>query len=312
MSEVNYADLHCDSVTFCCDSGKNLCDSAGQVSFSKLKKSGCAAQCFAIFTEGENAAADFERYAAFYNAQISASGDMVPAVRRGDIAAAIRSAKIAALLTVENLGFLDGDVSKIAELSRFGVRMASLVWNNVNSFAYPNLVFRGEMPDFAACEPRGLTPAGKNAVRALEENGILLDVSHLSDGGVDDVLELCRLPVVASHSNCRAVCPVSRNLTDGQIKKIADTGGLIGLNYCRDFVGGEDVREALYSHLTHLINIGGEDVAALGSDFDGIPPYECLSDCLKVRGLLTYFADRGIKERVLEKIALKNFMRVFD
>ncbi len=312
MSEISYADLHCDSVTFCCDSGENLCDSAGQVSFSKLKKSGCAAQCFAIFTEGENAAADFERYAAFYSAQIAASGEVVPAVRSGDIAAAMRRGRTAALLTVENLGFLDGDVSKIAALVSLGVRMASLVWNNANKFAYPNLVFRGGVPDFDACEERGLTPAGKAAVQALEANGIILDVSHLSDGGVDDVLALSRSPVVASHSNCREVCPVSRNLKDEHIKKIADTGGLIGLNYCRDFVGGGDVREELFNHLTHLIRIGGEDVAALGSDFDGIPPYDCLSDCLKVSGLLSYFADRGITPRVLEKIVLKNFMRVFD
>lgn len=308
---MKYADLHCDSVTVSCNGGGDFTAFSGQVNIKKLKNSGCAAQCFALFTQGENAAADFERFAAYYNAQIAVDPDILPVERYFDIEKAEKEGKIAAILTVENFGFLGGDISGIKRLAALGVKMASPVWNYENAFAYPNLIFKAGLPDFSAREPRGLTEAGKAAVAELNANNIIVDVSHLSDGGLEDVLALSKAPIVASHSNCAAVCNVSRNLTDGQIKKIADKGGVIGLNYCRDFIGGESAFEGLYQHLKRLIDVGGEDVTALGSDFDGIPPYDELADCNGVQKLLEYFADRGISEKWIEKLARKNFHRVF-
>ena len=311
MQKIRYADLHCDSVTVSCNGGGNFSAFAGQVNIEKLNNSGSALQCFALFTEGQNAAVDFDKFMAFYNAQIAIDPRILPVERYFDIEKAEKSGEIAAVLTVENLGFLNGNVDGITKLAREGVKMASLVWNNGNAFAFPNLIFNGDMPDFAAREKRGLTQAGKDAVRALNENRIIIDVSHLSDGGVEDVLALSTAPIVASHSNCAAVHYVSRNLTDEQIKKIADCGGVIGLNYCHDFIGGESAFEGLYNHLAHLINIGGEDVTALGSDFDGIPPYDELADCTYVPKLLEYFSAHGISDGQIEKLARKNFYRVF-
>lgn len=311
MPKIKYADLHCDSVTVSYNAGGNFSAFSGQVNIEKLKNSGCASQCFALFTQGENAAADFERFAAYYNAQIAVDPRILPVERFSDIEKAEKEGKIAAILTVENLGFLNGDISGIKALAATGVKMASLVWNYANAFAYPNLIFKAGLPAFAARENRGLTGLGKAAVEELNAHKIIVDISHLSDGGVEDALALSKTPIVASHSNCAAVCNVSRNLTDGQIKKIADGGGIVGINFCRDFIGGESTFEALYGHLIHLINIGGEDVIALGSDFDGIPPYDELADCTFVQGLLQYFARCGINERQLEKLARTNFHRVF-
>ena len=311
MPKIVYADMHCDSVTVCCDRGGNLFGFNGQANVKNLIESGCETQCFALFTEGQNAAADFEKFMAFYNAQITIEPHILPVERCSDIEKAAKSGKIAAVLTVENMGFLNGNTAKIKRLADSGVKMASLVWNNANAFAFPNLIFKEGVPDFFARERRGLTAAGKEAVNELNANRIIIDVSHLSDGGVDDVLALSAAPVVASHSNCAAVCNVSRNLTDEQIKKIADGGGIVGLNFCRDFIGGESAFGGLYEHLTHLINSGGEDVAALGSDFDGIPPYSELADCTFVQKLLEYFSRRGISGRQLEKLARGNFYRVF-
>lgn len=311
MQKIGYADLHCDSVTVSCNAGGDFAGFVGQVNIEKLKKSGCESQCFALFTQGENAAADFERFAAYYNARIAVDPDILPVECFSDLKKAKKEGRIAAILTVENLGFLDGDAGGIKRLAALGVKMASLVWNYKNAFAFPNLIFRGGQPDFTAREARGLTQAGKNAVEELNANGIIIDVSHLSDGGVEDVLALSKTPVVASHSNCAAVHPVSRNITDGQIKKIADGGGVIGLNYCYDFIGGGSAFEGLYNHLKNLINVGGEDVPALGSDFDGIPPYDEMRDCTFVQKLLQYFKSRGITERQLEKLARGNFYRTF-
>lgn len=311
MSQIEYADLHCDSVTVCCNSGGEMYNFCGQVSVQKLKEAGCALQCFAIFTEGENAAVDFTKFMAFYNAQITAKNGLHPVLCLNDVHFARQNNKIAALLTVENLGFLNGDLGRINELKEAGVCMASLVWNNQNSFASPNLIFEGGVPQFEKRNLCGLTEAGMAAVAELNANKIIIDVSHLSDGGVEDILNLSCAPIVASHSNAAAVCNVARNLTDAQIKKIADKGGVIGLNFCRDFVGGESAFENLFLHLKHIIDVGGEDCAAFGSDFDGIPAYEEMSDCTKMQSLLQYFTDRGITPRQIEKLALDNFLRVF-
>ena len=288
MPQIKYADMHCDTVTVCCDAGGNPDGFRGQINLKKLLESGCSAQCFAIFTEGKNSAADFERYAAFYRAQIINNPLILPVQSCSDLEKAQKEGKIAAILTVENLGFTGGDLSVISDLKKLGVHMASLVWNNANCFAYPNLIFEGGKPLFAAREERGLTALGKEAVRVLNDNKIIVDISHLSDGGVEDVLNISTAPIVASHSNCAAVCGVCRNLTDGQLKKIAESGGVAGLNFCRDFVGGESALESLCLHLKHMIKVGGEDLPALGSDFDGIPPYDELSGCEKVQSLLEY------------------------
>lgn len=306
--------MHCDSVTVCCESGGDMRSFTGQVSFEKLKRAGCLLQCFALFTEGENAAKDFEKFLAFYNAQLSLCPDILPVESYSDIEIAKKTGKIAAVLTVENLGFTGGDLSYIARLKKAGVKMASLVWNNANRYAYPNLVMRGGQPQFKEGCSDGLTELGKEAVSLLNENKIIIDISHLSDGGAEDILALSAAPVVASHSNCRSVCDVSRNLTDGQLKKLADKGGVAGLNFCYDFITSDDdadVFECLFRHYLHAVNCGGEDLPALGSDFDGIPPYDKMRDCTFVIKLLEYFKSRGVKSGALEKLAYGNFLRVF-
>ena len=311
MPQISYADLHCDSVTESCKSGGCFSDFSGQVNIEKLKRAGCVAQCFALFTEGENAAEDFERFAAYYNAQIAIDPRILPVESYSDLEKAEKSGRIAAILTVENMGFLKGDIGGVDRLARLGVKMASLVWNNANAFAFPNLIFNGNIPDFSAREARGLTAPGKEAVEELNAKKIIIDISHLSDGGAYDVLSLSSAPVVASHSNCAAVHPVSRNLTDGLIKKIANSGGVVGLNFCRDFLGGESAFGAVLAHYKHLVNIGGEDVAAIGSDFDGIPPYAEIADCGKLPSLFDFLSSHGVRGGAIEKFARLNFYRVF-
>jgi len=308
---MKYVDLHCDSVTACCNSGESFARFSGQVNAEKLQSAHCLAQCFAIFTEGENAAGDYEKFSAFYFALLKENRSLMPAYCLSDVKKAEQTNKTAAILTVENCGFLNGDISGFSRIAGDGVKMLSLVWNYPNAFAYPNLVWKGNIPDFSAREQRGLTNAGKLAVEELNGRKIIIDVSHLSDGGVDDVLSLSSSPVVASHSNAFSICPVSRNLTDAQLKKIADKGGVAGLNFCKDFIGGEDVFPLLLSHYNHIVKVAGEDAVSLGSDFDGIPRYEKLDDCTFVGSLLRYFGENGVSEKRLKKLAYANFLRVF-
>ena len=121
----------------------------------------------------------------------------------------------------------------------------------------------------------GLTDFGKEAVERMEQLGMLVDVSHLSDGGFWDVSRLCKGPFVASHSNCRALNPHPRSLTDEMLRTLAEHGGVAGLNFAPEFLNGDitcqDSRvEDMVTQLRHRINVGGEDCAALGSDLDGI------------------------------------------
>ena len=331
MPKISYADMHCDSVTCACKMGEKLSGFKGQVNTQMLSKNGCSVQCFALFTEGENSAEDFDRFLAFYNAQIAIDPLICPVYRTSDLQKAVNSGKVGAVLTVENLGFIGNRLEKIDELKKMGVSMASPVWNNANALAYPNLIMRNVngrvLPDFSAREGRGLTNLGKAAVERLNANKIIIDISHLSDGGAEDVLAMSAAPIVASHSNAASVCNVSRNLTDSLLRKIADKGGAVGLNFCRAFViagcaedeltGGsitarESAFEWLYRHYAHMVNVGGEDLPALGSDFDGITPYAELVDCTRVQDLLEYFSSRGVKGRALDKLALGNFLRVFE
>ncbi len=307
LPQMKYADMHCDTLTECSERGYSVTDCPLQINLKKLNKNGCAVQCFAIFTQGADAALRFEKYLDFYKEAVKT----MPAVLDvSDFERCMRSGETGIILTVENLGFTGGDLSRLDALEKAGVRMASLVWNYENQFAYPNLIFKDGVPRFREREKRGLKNLGKEAAERLDALKIIVDISHLSDGGAEDILTGRKIPLVASHSNCASVCDVSRNLTDGQLKKISDCGGVVGINFCKDFLGGGDTYALIAEHLAHLIKVGGEDIAAFGSDFDGIPPAPDLEDCAKMPPLLE-FLEKRFSPRVMEKLCYKNFARVF-
>ncbi len=306
---MRYVDLHCDTLT--ASDGSSLANFNGQLNVEKLKISNCAAQCFAIFTQGDGAALAFERRLASFGKLLKENQSLLRINTLSDLIRCLNSERTGAILTVENLGFIGGDLSYIERLAEKGVKMASLVWNYENALAYPNLKFNGGVPDFASRENRGLKPHGREAVKLLDEKKIILDISHLSDGGAEEILDGRRIPVVASHSCAAAVCGASRNLTDKLIKKIADCGGIVGVNFCRAFLGDGEAFECVLRHIRRLISAGGEDVVAFGSDFDGIPPTEGLEDCTKMPSLIKYLSDGGISCKVTEKLCYGNFLRVF-
>ena len=134
----------------------------------------------------------------------------------------------------------------------------------------------------------GLSPLGRAAIPALEEAGILVDVSHLNDQGFREMLEVARRPFAASHSNARSVCPHPRTLADWQVREMADRGCLIGLNYYAPFLraDGEPASlDDLCRHAEHLLSLGAGDCLALGSDFDGADLPPCLDCCGQVPGV---------------------------
>ena len=301
---MKYIDMHCDSATVALDGGYPLTNGPLHVNFEKLKRAECAAQCFAIFTDGENARESFKKYLNFFLTCVRENDLTLVDGFRCLISPTQSSQKV--ILTVENLGFTGGDMQEIADLKDKGVLMASLVWNSENCFAYPNLIFENGMPNFKKSEGRGLKDKGREAVSLLDSLKIIVDVSHLSDGGTDEILKNRKIPIVASHSNAREICPWPRNLTDGQIKKIADCGGVIGVNFCKDFLGEGEPFELVLRHLRHMIKTGGEDVVCFGSDFDGIPTVRGLEGCEKMPALIEYL-EGELGYRTVEKICFNNF-----
>lgn len=214
------------------------------------------------------------------------------------------------ILTVEEGGVLNGKADRLKELYDRGVRLITLTWNYENALGSPNSTDRRVME-------KGLTSFGKEVVERMNSSGMLIDVSHLSDGGFWDCIRCSRAPIVASHSNCRALCDHPRNLTDEMLRALGENGGVAGLNFYSAFLcrGRRARPEDLALHMCRIIDKAGEDAAALGTDFDGFG-----TDALPegIRGVQdigrVWEAMRrgGITPRQIDKIASGNLRRVLE
>lgn len=277
-------------------------------SLSAIPKEVHWCQCCAIFlpdeVRGEDAAAYYSLHQRNFRRQMEALGDKVsPCRTAADIEAAWAAGRTAAILTVENGSALAGQLERVDALARDGVRMMTLTWNGENELASGNVT------------DHGLSPFGREALQAMEEAGILADVSHLNDKGFDDFLQIAKKPFAASHSNARSVCGHKRNLTDGQIREMAGRNCLIGLNYCQNFLRTGDrpaVLDDLWRHVEHFLTLGAEGCLALGSDADGTDVPPGLDSPERFAGLYQYFLDRGLSRGQAEGILWKNALNFFQ
>jgi membrane dipeptidase len=195
----------------------------------------------------------------------------------------------------------------------FGVRHASLTWNEENTLAAGAL----------SGSERGLTDLGKQAVLEIQRRGMLLDVSHLNDAGFRDVARLAERPFVATHSNARALCGTPRNLTDDQLRTIRDVNGVVGLNTYRGFISADPKKQDVWhlaEHAAHMIDVMGIDHVGCGFDFNeylsnsnGDPLSECtngIANCTEISNLFRCFEKMGMSHADQIKIARENFQRV--
>lgn len=218
--------------------------------------------------------------------------------------------KVTLFKTIEEGEIFEGKLENVHKFANLGVKMATLTWNYPNSLAWPNY----PRPDLNAPELTfGLTNIGKVLVREMERYKMIVDVSHLGDKAFYDLVDNYHGVIVASHSNARSINPSVRNLTDEMIKIIAQSGGVVGLNLCEYFVKVSDnYMLDLVKHLNHIRKVGGIDVCALGSDFDGIDTPPLLTDCTKWNILLEALKIDGWCEEDIEKLTHKNFERVLQ
>ena len=173
-----------------------------------------------------------------------------------DMEEAHKSGKAAAFLSLEDISTAGRYAEQIYSL---GFRFAMLTWNYENRYAC----------GASADQRRGLTEEGKELAKHLIDQGIILDISHLSDRGAEDLMTLTDKLIIASHSNVRSVCPRPRNLPEGLIRELIRRQGLIGINFFAPFVGENPQVEDLLRHMDVILSLGGEDVLALGGDLDG-------------------------------------------
>ena len=306
---MGYIDMHCDTLLrHYCDKTTNLLeDKIHHVSLQKLKEGGALLQCFAHFDPKERFHYDFDNLLAFLDYSHALIKDNEETVRLVTNMKELDKERINALFTLEDGGSIHADHDKLEALYQRDVRMIALTWNFENCFGFPN----SQDPVAMA---KGLKPFGFAAVEQMNALGMLVDVSHLSDGGFWDVAETTKAPFVASHSNCRAIKSHPRNLTDEMIRAVADSGGVIGVNFLCDFLSDEPVSciSAILRHMRHLQKVGGADVVALGGDYDGISCELELSDASKMPLLWDAMAEAGFAPSEIEKIMWKNTYRVME
>lgn len=216
--------------------------------------------------------------------------------------------KVTILKSIEEGEIIEGKLDNLRRLYHKGVKMMTLTWNYPNSLAWPNY------PQKNINKPEtnfGLTETGKKVCTELNKLGMLLDVSHLGDKSFYDAIEVYTGPIIASHSNSREINPCVRNLTDDMIKIIAKSGGVIGLNLNEYFVSNTgDYIKDLTMHLNHIRDVGGIDVVALGSDFDGIKTPQIITDCTQWNKLFEALTIDGWSQEDINKLAHGNFERI--
>ena len=260
---MNYFDCHADTLTEMWNPEDTLDQNSGDLD---LKRVGAFVekytQIFAVWKDAarinkEDPEKDFFRLYDRARAYLMEENRKIIWCGSGaDMEKAHRQRKGAAFLSIEDVSIMGRYVEDIRNM---GFRFALLTWNYENPYGC----------GAAADQGKGLTGQGKDLVRELLRQEIVLDVSHLSDKGVEDLLGLTDVPVIASHSNVRKIRNVPRNLPDDYIREIIRRKGLIGMNFFADFVGTKPQTEDIFRHMDAVLELGGEDALALGGDFDG-------------------------------------------
>ncbi len=242
------------------------------------------------------------------------TGELTICRSTADILLAMSEGKIAAILHMEGAEAIDADLDALHFWHQAGLRSLGPVWSRPTIFGH-GVPFR--FPSSPDTGP-GLTEAGKRLIRECNALKIMVDLSHLNEKGFDDVAAISDAPLVATHSNAHAITATARNLTDRQLRQIAETKGMVGLNYATSFLRADGKKgsgigwDPIMAHVDHLLSILGEDHVGLGSDFDGATMPDGITDVAGLPRLLQAFRDHGYGEDLIEKLAWKNWISLLD
>ena len=314
----NIIDLHCDTILKIYNSGENLKANSYHLDLNKMQRSGYLAQCFALFIDiydedNKNTYHSdpwelYKKILSVYKEAIIKNNDIIlPAFSAEDVLKNAEKKKISSILTIEDGALLDNHLERVPEVYEDGVRLLTFTWNYENSIGYPN----SPEPDK---HMRRLKPFGLEVIRECNKLGILIDVSHLSEGGFNDVCKYSEKPFLASHSCSRSLCSHQRNLTDQQLRSLADAGGVVGINFYSYFLKDDEpttYSDDIIRHILHIYNTSGIESIAWGSDFDGIDSVVEFQDAGNFPILLSKL-EKHFTDDQIEKINYKNFLRVWS
>ncbi|MDE6621831.1 MAG: dipeptidase [Lachnospiraceae bacterium] len=350
---MKIADMHCDTISEIWESRKHdksqqLSQNNLQVDIQKMKKSGYLLQNFAMYVDLKKGLDPFayvsELIDVFYDEMEKNKNDIRVIKTYDEILENEQQGKMSALMTIEEGGCCKGDIGNLERLYQLGARMMTLTWNYPNELASPNIFVRNTQAENSSVRnvvsdaqsakdfqkgstvkddkgfclfdnSKGLTESGFLFIERMEQLGIIIDVSHLSDAGFRDVAQNTKKPFVASHSNARALCGHCRNLTDDMIRTIAERGGVIGLNYYGCFLNETNDSHSSVArmavHARHMLRIGGSECLGLGSDFDGISGELEIQDCSQMHKLADELERQHFTSTEIENILFRNVMRVY-
>ncbi|MGI6238113.1 MAG: dipeptidase [Christensenellales bacterium] len=292
------ADAHCDTLYSIAVLGASPESCA--VTEERLARGGVGIQTFAMFAGPKGAAGAYSKNV---RSMLDSLGKTGIPMLRGDLPAAPPDTPHG-VLSIEGGEALEGSLEVLREFdARARLRMIALTWNNENEIAHP-------ARDGAH---GGLKPFGRALLAEMDRRGILADVSHLNEAGFWDVCEQSSLPPIASHSNCRWLCPVPRNLRKDQVRAIIEREGFIGVNFYPPFLTRKQTArvEEVFRHIDAICEMGGERIVGFGSDFDGIDRCPVgLETPADFPMLIDFMRARGYREAQIENIAGMNFWRI--
>lgn len=325
-------DLHCDTLyrllgredTAGEPAVEAFAKDGGMLDLAKMRAGDYLLQCFACFVgleESPDPLLSALREADLFHRLLAAyPDDLVWVKSAADIDKLGEDGRIGAMLTIEEGAVCRDDLAILRDFYRLGVRMMTLTWNHQNGLGSPNITPDYNEDTWPVKDPGapGLTGVGREFVAEMERLHMIVDVAHLSDAGIRDLLAIATRPFAASHSNARACCPHLRNLPDELLRAMGEKGCLIGLNYCPAFLDDTPDRKhcvgsvaQMARHAKYILNLAGEDALALGSDFDGIGGELEITGAQDLPLLAEGFVNEGIPARVVEKIFYKNARRFF-
>lgn len=282
----------------------------GHANLARLIEGGVSVQAMALFLDDPFLASGPRREAfamldALEGLYAASGGAFFPYRGPTDAAKAREEGRVAGMLTIEGGEAIEGDLGTLREFAARGLKLFGLTWNRRNELGRG---VRAEGTD-------GLTEFGRKAVAECEKLGVVVDASHLSDAAFDDLAACAERPFVASHSNCRALCPDLRNLDDARIEAIAASGGVIGITFVSFFVveqPGASTMENILAQVDHAVSVAGIGHVGFGSDFEGYPrePGDFMLGAESWPALIAALRDHGYSEGEVEALAGGNWLRV--
>ncbi len=303
---MRFFDLHCDTLYEMYSQNASLYQNNLHID---LQKGSCFSPWYQVFAiwipdtlKGEKALSFFQNVLSYAKEQEKKYEQHITFVgNKEQSKKAEREGKCAAILAVEGGSLLASNAKSISQLAKQGVKVITLTWNGSNELGNGCL----------SKDNRGLTAFGKETVRNLCRQGMVVDVSHLNEAGFWDVAALSDKPFLATHSVSAAVNEHLRNLNDCQFAQIRDRGGVVGINFCSDQLGGLDF-ETVYRHISHFCELDGENTVAIGTDFDGTtltPPWNTMA---VIEQLSEFLTKKGFSSALTDKILFKNAHDFFE